>query len=48
MVDSFLIFVANAALWICAILNDVKMVCFCCEGLVLCSYNNNNSDNNDN
>ena len=39
MVDSFLIFVANAGLWICAILNDVMMVCFCRESLVLCSYN---------
>ena len=39
MVDSFLIVVANAALWICAILNDVMIVCFCREDLVLCSYN---------
>lgn len=39
MVGRFLIFVAGAALWICAILNDVMMVRFFGKGLVLCSYN---------
>ena len=33
----YLIFVADAALWICVIFNDVTMVRFCEEGLVLCS-----------
>ena len=39
MVDSFLIVVVDAALWICVILNDVMMVSLCGKGLVLCSYN---------